>query len=225
MKLIKLDSSDVKALDNISKTHPPNRFVYPAFGVSSFPLLVFLQLLILYSRSTSVSPISNRRCSTFDEPDDAGKLEDVSRASDEGYSRNHTMIAAIIPGHLSAISPSFYLIFVPCRVALPPFHPSTIQSLISLPTISKTSFNSSFLLTNNKTSLTSTTFLPPCLVNCSKSAPEVKICDQTSSVSAAMNSGVQFRSWSKEIASIMVPMLYQREDLRRYGWWSVRVVV
>lgn len=34
MKLIKLDSDDVKALDNISKTHPPNRFVYPAFGVS-----------------------------------------------------------------------------------------------------------------------------------------------------------------------------------------------
>jgi hypothetical protein len=33
MRLIKLDSGDVKALDNISKTHPPNRFVYPAFGV------------------------------------------------------------------------------------------------------------------------------------------------------------------------------------------------
>lgn len=129
MKLIKLDSSDVKTLDNISKTHPPNRFVYPAFGVSSFPLLVFLQLLILYSRSTSVSPISNRRCSTFDEPDDAGKLEDASRASDEGYSRNHTMIAAIISSHLYAISPSFYLIFVPCRVALPPFH----HSILDLP--------------------------------------------------------------------------------------------
>lgn len=38
MKLIKLDSSDVKALDNIAKTHPPNRFVYPAFGVSSLPI-------------------------------------------------------------------------------------------------------------------------------------------------------------------------------------------
>ncbi|CAD0015942.1 unnamed protein product [Aureobasidium pullulans] len=38
MKLIKLDSSDVKALDNIAKTHPPNRFVYPAFGVNlGFP--------------------------------------------------------------------------------------------------------------------------------------------------------------------------------------------
>lgn len=36
MRLIKLDSDDVKALDNISKTHPPNRFVYPAFGVSIF---------------------------------------------------------------------------------------------------------------------------------------------------------------------------------------------
>lgn len=34
MNLIKLDSSDVEALDHISKTHPPNRFVYPAFGVS-----------------------------------------------------------------------------------------------------------------------------------------------------------------------------------------------
>ncbi|KAG9672944.1 Aldo/keto reductase, partial [Aureobasidium melanogenum] len=38
MRLIKLDSDDVKALDNISKTHPPNRFVYPAFGVNlGFP--------------------------------------------------------------------------------------------------------------------------------------------------------------------------------------------
>ncbi|KAI4781571.1 Aldo/keto reductase [Aureobasidium sp. EXF-3400] len=38
MRLIKLDSGDVKALDNISKTHPPNRFVYPAFGVNlGFP--------------------------------------------------------------------------------------------------------------------------------------------------------------------------------------------
>jgi glycerol 2-dehydrogenase (NADP+) len=34
MRLIKLDSGDMKALDNIAKTHPPNRFVYPAFGVS-----------------------------------------------------------------------------------------------------------------------------------------------------------------------------------------------
>ncbi|KAI4744089.1 Aldo/keto reductase [Aureobasidium sp. EXF-12298] len=33
MKLIKLDSGDMKALDNIAKTHPPNRFVYPAFGL------------------------------------------------------------------------------------------------------------------------------------------------------------------------------------------------
>lgn len=32
-----------------------------------------------------------------------------------------------------------------------------------------------------------------------------------------MNSGVQFRSWSREIASTMVPMLYQREDLSRCG--------
>jgi hypothetical protein len=39
MKLIKLDSGDMKALDNIAKTHPPNRFVYPAFGVSSVPSL------------------------------------------------------------------------------------------------------------------------------------------------------------------------------------------
>ncbi|KAI4752421.1 Aldo/keto reductase [Aureobasidium sp. EXF-3400] len=38
MKLIKLDSGDMKALDNIAKTHPPNRFVYPAFGVNlGFP--------------------------------------------------------------------------------------------------------------------------------------------------------------------------------------------
>jgi len=35
MKIIKLDSSDVKALDHISQTKPPNRFVYPQFGVSS----------------------------------------------------------------------------------------------------------------------------------------------------------------------------------------------
>jgi len=40
MKLIKLDSGDVKALDNIAKTHPPNRFVYPAFGVSFNPPIV-----------------------------------------------------------------------------------------------------------------------------------------------------------------------------------------
>jgi len=35
MKIIKLDSSDVKALDHISQTKPPNRFVYPQFGVSN----------------------------------------------------------------------------------------------------------------------------------------------------------------------------------------------
>lgn len=43
MKLIKLDSSDVKALDNIAKTHLPNRFVYPAFGVSSLLPISFLE--------------------------------------------------------------------------------------------------------------------------------------------------------------------------------------
>jgi len=38
LKIIKLDHSDVKALDHISKTHPPNRFVYPPFGVNlGFP--------------------------------------------------------------------------------------------------------------------------------------------------------------------------------------------
>ena len=42
MKLIKLDSSDVKALDNIAKTHPPNRFVYPAFGVSLVSFFYFV---------------------------------------------------------------------------------------------------------------------------------------------------------------------------------------
>lgn len=34
MKLVKLDSSDMKALDHISQTKPPHRFVYPSFGVS-----------------------------------------------------------------------------------------------------------------------------------------------------------------------------------------------
>ena len=42
MKLIKLDSSDVKALDNIAKTHPPNRFVYHAFGVSLVSFFYFV---------------------------------------------------------------------------------------------------------------------------------------------------------------------------------------
>lgn len=30
-----------------------------------------------------------------------------------------------------------------------------------------------------------------------------------------MNWGVAFRSWSSAIASTMLPMLYQRDDLRR----------
>lgn len=34
MRIIKLDSSDIKGLDHISQTKPPNRFVYPEFGVS-----------------------------------------------------------------------------------------------------------------------------------------------------------------------------------------------
>ena len=49
----------------------------------------------------------------------------------------------------------------------------------------------------------------------SKSAPEVRIWLQTSSVREPMNWGVAFRSWSSAIASTMLPMLYQREDLRR----------
>jgi glycerol 2-dehydrogenase (NADP+) len=35
--IIKLDSSDVSALDAISKSKGITRFVYPAFGVSSLP--------------------------------------------------------------------------------------------------------------------------------------------------------------------------------------------
>jgi glycerol 2-dehydrogenase (NADP+) len=34
MKIIKLDSSDVEALDKISKTKGTTRYVYPPFGVS-----------------------------------------------------------------------------------------------------------------------------------------------------------------------------------------------
>ena len=49
----------------------------------------------------------------------------------------------------------------------------------------------------------------------SKSAPEVRIWLQTSSVREPMNWGVAFRSWSSAIASTMLPMLYQRDDLRR----------
>ena len=49
----------------------------------------------------------------------------------------------------------------------------------------------------------------------SKSAPEVSIWLQTSSVREPMNWGVAFRSWSSAIASTMLPMLYQRDDLRR----------
>jgi hypothetical protein len=62
MKLIKLDSSDIKALDNISKTHPPNRFVYPAFGVSHFFFMTpsaLTDCCDLGNRSTWDSPTSN----------------------------------------------------------------------------------------------------------------------------------------------------------------------
>jgi hypothetical protein len=38
-----------------------------------------------------------------------------------------------------------------------------------------------------------------------------------------MNSGVAFRSDSREMASIMLPMLYQREDLSRCGRGDVRI--
>jgi glycerol 2-dehydrogenase (NADP+) len=34
MKIVKLDSSDIEALDKISKTKGLTRFVYPPFGVS-----------------------------------------------------------------------------------------------------------------------------------------------------------------------------------------------
>ncbi|GAB7355710.1 hypothetical protein MBLNU459_g6409t1 [Dothideomycetes sp. NU459] len=38
LKLIKLDHSDIKALDHIAQTKPPSRLVYPAFGVNlGFP--------------------------------------------------------------------------------------------------------------------------------------------------------------------------------------------
>jgi hypothetical protein len=108
MKLIKLDSSDMKALDNIAKTHPPNRFVYPAFGVSFLlSLLSVSQLLILCSRSILVSPISSRLCKAFDEPDDDVE-EEMSLASYEGYSGNHTMIARMnLQPCLQAMSPLF----------------------------------------------------------------------------------------------------------------------
>jgi len=38
MKIIKLDSSDLEALNKISKTKGITRFVYPAFGVSKLRL-------------------------------------------------------------------------------------------------------------------------------------------------------------------------------------------
>jgi hypothetical protein len=75
MKLIKLDSGDMKALDNIAKTHPPNRFVYPAFGVSfvsSSLLRVSANADSVISRSILVSLISSRLCKAVNEPDDGG---------------------------------------------------------------------------------------------------------------------------------------------------------
>lgn len=77
MKLIKLDSSDVEALDNISKTHPPNRFVYPAFGVCVPYNHGFLpeRLLTVLKRSTWVSPTSNKRQDVFYEPNEIEKPE------------------------------------------------------------------------------------------------------------------------------------------------------
>ena len=84
MKLIKLDSGDVKALDNIAKTHPPNRFVYPAFGVSFLPSVRVLAVAdSVLRRSTSDSPTSNKSREDSDEPDDGEEWRIASRASDK----------------------------------------------------------------------------------------------------------------------------------------------
>ena len=75
----------MKALDNIAKTHPPNRFVYPAFGVScDLPFFVVAVANPVSSRSISDSLISNKSREDFDGPDDGEERRTIPEPAIRG---------------------------------------------------------------------------------------------------------------------------------------------